>query len=262
MPELPDLEVFKTNVFNRITSKRLIGLEVFHPQKVMAAKSMLLNDLVGKELLSINRIGKELFFGFDDGKIIAAHLMLNGEISVVATKEAVDAIRFKIFAMMFENETIVFSDRGSLCTIKYMPLVSKTPDAFDDLFTLAYFLNTAHQKSRTNVKSFLIDQKIVKGIGNAYADEILWSARISPHSIVGKIPDDQLEVLYLAIGSVLKNAIDEIKKISPDAISGEERSFLKVHNRARKKTETGATVIVDKIASKITYYTQEQVLYS
>ena len=75
--------------------------------------------------------------------------------------------------MGFERETLVFSDKDGLCAIKYMPSPGKTPDAFDDAFTLEYFLDTARGKPRVNVKAFLIDQSVVKGIGNAYADEIL-----------------------------------------------------------------------------------------
>lgn len=260
MPELPDLEVFKTNVFNRLTSKRLIGLEIFNALKVNAAKETLMGDLVGSELLCINRIGKELYFEFNDRKVVAAHLMLNGEISIVS-EEAVSAIKFKIFAMRFERETVVFSDRGGLLTIKYMPLPSKAPDAFDEKFTLAYFLKIAGGKPWVNVKAFLIDQSVVKGIGNAYADEILWAARISPRSLVGRIPEAKLKDLYYAINTVLLSAIDSIKQISPDIISGEVRSFLKVHNRTIKQTETGYPIMIDKIAMKTTYYTEEQVTY-
>jgi len=260
VPELPDLEVFKTNIFSRLTSKRLVGLEVFNLNKVITPKATLLENLADRDLVRIDRIGKELFFDFGDNRTIAVHLMLNGEISIVAEKE-VDAIKPKIFSLRFERETIVFSDRGELCNIKYAPLASKTPDALDVSFTLDYFLKTARTKSRVNVKSFLIDQKVVRGIGNAYADEILWAARISPYSLVGKIPEDKLAVLYQAIGTVLRDAIDAIKRISPDIISGEERSFLKVHNRTIRKTESGYPIIIEKIASKITYYTKEQVAY-
>jgi formamidopyrimidine-DNA glycosylase len=260
MPELPDLEIFKTNIFNRLTSKRLVGLEIFNMNKVITAKETLIDGLAGRDLLLINRVGKELFFDFGDNRIITAHLMLNGKISIVAEEE-VQAIRFKIFSMRFERETIVFSDMGSLCAIKYMPLPSKTPDAFDATFTLEYFLKTARGKPRVNIKAFLIDQNVVKGIGNAYADEILWDARISPRSVVGKIPEEKLEVLFYAINSVLNDAIDSIKRISPDIISGEERSFLKVHNKTIKETATGYPIIIEKIASKTTYYTKEQVVY-
>lgn len=260
MPELPDLEVFKTNIFDQLTSKRLTGVEIFNPKKVHAVKEVLVNDLIGRDLICINRVGKELFFDFGDNKVITAHLMLNGKTSIVAEGE-IDAIKFKIFSMRFEDENIVFSDRGSLCTIKYKPKSSNTPDALDSTFTWDYFLDIAYKKRRTNVKSFLINQKIVKGIGNAYADEILWLARISPHSLVGKIPEDKLKDLYNAIDAVLREAVILIKRISPNAISGEERSFLKVHNRNIKKTSTGYPIIIEKIVSKITYFTEEQVLY-
>ena len=261
MPELPDLEVFKTNVYRRLTSKRLVGLEVFNPLKVRAFREALPEAFAGRDLQRIERVGKELFFDFGERKAIAAHLMLNGEISIVA-QEAVNAIRFKIFAMRFERETIVFSDRGGLCTIRFMPPADRTPDAFGASFTWDYFLAAARAKSRVNVKAFLIDQKVVKGIGNAYADEILWAARISPYSLVGKLPEDRLKALYQAIGVVLREAIEAIKRISPDIISGEERSFLKVHNKAVRKTEGGYPIRVERIASKITYYTEEQVVYT
>ncbi|MCL2513138.1 MAG: hypothetical protein FWF08_04470 [Oscillospiraceae bacterium] len=260
MPELPDLEVFKTNVYGRLASKRLVGLEIFNPKKVFAAKKTLTDDLVGRDLTCINRVGKELFFDFGDRRVIAAHLMLNGEISVVA-EEAASEIKFKIFSMRFECDTVVFSDKGSLCTIKYMPVSGKAPDAFDEAFTFDYFSGAVRGKQRANIKAFLIDQSVVKGIGNAYVDEILWAARISPHSLAGKIPEDKLKELYNAINDVLRGAVDSIKRISPDIISGEERSFLKVHNRAIKKTETGYPIITERIASKITYYTEEQAVY-
>ncbi|MDR2897467.1 MAG: hypothetical protein LBU99_01540 [Spirochaetaceae bacterium] len=260
MPELPDLEIFKTNVYNSITSKRLVSFSVFNVRKVLAPERIVTESLQNRVLLGIHRVGKELLFDFGEGRAAAAHLMLNGKMSIVE-KTAVETIPYGICSFNFENESLVFSDPGSLCTIRYMPVADKTPDAFDPFFTLAYFLGIAHKKSRMNIKAFLIDQHIVKGIGNAYADEILWAARISPHSLVGKIPDDVLSVLYTAIGSVLQDAIESIRRISPDIISGEERRFLQVHTKTKKETSTGYPIIVERINSKITYYTEEQVEY-
>jgi Formamidopyrimidine-DNA glycosylase len=259
MPELPDLEVFKDNIFRKLSSKRLVGLEVFNRNKVITPETYLKSELVGRDLAGIGRVGKELMFDFG-GAVIAAHLMLNGVISILPDSEAA-AVKFKIFALKFEKETVVFSDRGGLCTIKYNPVPDKTPDAFDDAFSFDYFTRIAGKKSRTNVKAFLIDQSVVKGIGNAYADEILWAARISPLSVVGKIPEDTMRNLYDAVNSVLKEAVDSIKRISPDIISGEERGFLKVHRKDIGKTVTGHPIAVATIASKITYYTEEQIIY-
>ena len=261
MPELPDLEVFKINIFNRLTSKRLEGFDVFDARRVQAVKERILRDLPNRELLRIDRIGKELIFDFGDDQIIAAHLMLSGAVSIVPQAE-VATISSRIFALRFERETLVFSDRGGLCTVKYMPQLSRTPDAFADAFTWEYFLGVVRSKARANVKAFLIDQSVVKGIGNAYADEILWHARVSPHSVVGCIPPEALRELYDAIGIVLRDAIEQIRRIAPNTITGEERSFLKVHNRALKTTATGYAIRVEKIATKTTYFTDEQVVYS
>ena len=260
MPELPDLEIFKTNIPARLTSKRLTGLHVFRMNKVSAPQSILLGELQGRELLGVGRFGKELLFDFGDKRIVAVHLMLNGQISVVSPED-VPKVKYKIFALEFGNEALVFGDPGGLCTIKYKPPLSKTPDAFGDGFTMDYFLKAAKRNSMTNVKAFLIDQKVVRGIGNAYADEILWTARVSPFSMVGRIPGGVMAALYDAIGSVLRSAVESIWAVSPDIITGEERSFLKVHNKALKFTETGYPIRVERVASKTTYYTDEQKLY-
>jgi len=259
MPELPDLEVFKDNIYKRLTSKRLVGLKVFS-HKVPTPQSVLEEELVSRDLQSINRHGKELFFDFADGHIITVHLMLNGKISV--TNESTDKIWSKVLTLTFENENIIFYDTGNIGTvIKYKPSIGKTPDALGDDFTLDYFKKIIDKNQIANIKAFLIDQKIVKGIGNAYADEILWFARVSPKSIVGKIPDNVMVELYNAIGTVLRSAVNSIKSISPDIISGEERSFLKVHSRFKKATDTGFPIMVETIASKKTYFTKEQIVY-
>ena len=261
MPELPDLEVFKSNIFSRLTSKRLVSLEVFSP-KITTPKSILEIELIGRDLSCVSRYGKELLFDFADNRIIAAHLMLNGKVSIVSDSGAVEKIKSKVFALNFERESVILHDTGNVGTvIRYKPIIGGAPDALGKDFTLDYFIGMAQRKATTNIKAFLIDQKVVKGIGNAYADEILWSSRISPKSITGQIPGEAMAKLYNAIGKVLSDAVVSIKAIAPDIISGEERSFLNVHSRFKKKTETGFPIIVETIASKTTYFTEEQIAY-
>jgi len=261
MPELPDLEVFRGNIFKKLTSHRLIGVNVYNQLKVNALQSVLTEELKGRDLVAVNRFGKELLFDFGDERIIAVHLMLSGRVTIASDLSATAKINFKIASLDFEHESIIFSDIGGLCNVKYKPRPDGVPDALGADFTLEYFLKIAQKKAATNVKAFLIDQKVVKGIGNAYVDEILWHARVSPHSAVGKIPESVMTRLYDAIKIVLQEAIISIKAIAPDIISGEERRFLQVHNKARRQTETGFPIIVERIASKTTYFTNEQILY-
>jgi len=261
MPELPDLEIFKENIPKRLRSKTLTGVTVFMPQKVNTPQRLLADVLRGAVLETVEREGKELYFCFDDNRSVSAHLMLNGEISVAADENALTRIPFKIFAFHFEREHLVFSDRGGLCSLKFMPPKSAVPDALSPEFTREYFRRLLQTKARMNIKMLLIDQKLIRGIGNAYADEILWEAKISPRSLAGKIPDEAPERLYAAIGSVLHNAVASIRELAPDIISGEVRDFLKVHNKSLKATESGHKIQVERINGKITYFTQEQTEY-
>ena len=111
------------------------------------------------------------------------------------------------------------------------------------------------------MKPFLIDQSILRGIGNAYVDEILWHARIAPRSTVGRVPDHVVDNLLTSIRTVLTDAIEEIKRRKPKTISDGVREFLRVHNPKRSESPTGHRIMTERVASRITYFTQEQVLY-
>ena len=123
------------------------------------------------------------------------------------------------------------------------------------------FLKEKLSKKRTNIKTFLLDQKNIRGIGNAYADEILWEAGIAPLSVCNKIPDAKIKELSKTIKSVLGDAIKQIKKTHPNIISGEVRDFLKIHNSKKKESPTGGKILNTTINSRITYYSEEQELF-
>jgi len=260
MPELPDLQVFAPNIFKKLTSKRLNAVEVFSP-KITTPQSILAAELAGQTLHSITRYGKELFFDFGQNRVLSAHFMLNGRAAVTNHSDA-GSVRGKVLAMEFENETLTLHDYGHIGTvIKYKPPQSRVPDAIGENFTPDYFFNMARKKAAANIKAFLLDQQVVKGIGNAYADEILYTAQVSPKSVTGRIPADVLVRLYTAIGTVLHSAIDSIRAIAPEIIAGEERSFLQVHTRNKKQTATGFAIKIETVAGKTTYFTDEQVMF-
>ena len=98
---------------------------------------------------------------------------------------------------------------------------------------------------------------IMRGIGNAYLDEILWKANIS-RIYVGQIPPEALSELYAAISYVLTDAIENILRLTPDSISGEERSLLRVHSPTKTRTDEGEPILVKDIVEKRTYYTRKQ----
>ena len=261
MPELPDLQNFSKNLKKRISNKRITVVEVFNETKMNADINTINSILLEQKIVDIVRDGKELYFQVDNDNVFSIHLMLNGRFDICSITDT-SSIKYKIISIGFEDEqALVVSDFQGLCKITFNPTVKNVPDALSNDFTLDYFLDAVNKNKRKNVKAFLINQDIIKGIGNAYADEILWEANISPESTVGKIPEENLKELFHAIIFVLKNAIDSIEKISPDIISGEERSFLKVHNSKKLQTDDGDEILIKKIASKTTYYTAKQKLF-
>ena len=261
MPELPDLEVFSENLKRKIAGKKITDAFCFNSLRINIDNNTLSNRLAGSEISDILRIGKELYFHLANEAVFSVHLMLHGRLDICPSSY-VSGVRNKIMSIGFEDaHSLVISDFQGLCKITFDPLITDIPDALGDDFTLDYFISAVKRNQRKNVKAFLTDQNIVKGIGNAYVDEILWEVGISPLSTVGKIPDEKITELFDAISFVLNDAIINIKKLRPHIISGEERSFLKVHNSKKTHTDDGEKIIVDKIASKITYYTESQKLF-
>ena len=260
MPELPDLCVYSHNLKKLLLNKNITSVTVDNPRNVTGS-DVFCRELTGTYIRDIVREGKELHFSLANNNSFGVHLMLNGKFTV-CNKEDTGKISSKIVSLFFEDgQALVAADFRGLCKVTLNPKVSKVPDALSDSFTLDYFSGVARKSAYKNVKAVLIDQKVVRGIGNAYVDEILWKADISPLSVLGKIPEDKLKDLFHAIPSVLTGAIRSIQEISPDIISGEERSFLKVHNPKKKTTDEGDKILQKDVATKRTYYTDKQKLY-
>lgn len=261
MPELPDLQVYKKNLEKKLLNKKIEKIEIYNTKKIVGDTMPLLKLDGTISIFDINRIGKELIFNLTNDTTIGFHLMLKGEFSIDSHNN-LEQKKYKIFEFVFEdNQGLLLTDPQGLAKVTINPEINNVPDALSNEFDFSYFIDKVNDNSRKNIKAFLLDQNIVKGIGNAYADEVLWHSKISPESKVGKIPAEKLQQLYTSIKVVLQNAIEQIDILSPDIISGETRSFLKVHNSAIDRTENGEEIIVKKIASKKTYFTASQELF-
>ncbi len=261
MPELPDLEVFRGNLTKHLLNRALLAIGIGNPKNVSPASGPLLDQLIGQPLTGIERNGKELFFCFPGQKSFAVHLMLKGKFHLCDGREQAAAVGYRIATFDFDGRILVINDPGRLCKVQFMPRVTAVPDALSPEFSLDYLAERLRGNLALNIKAFLIDQKMVKGIGNAYADEILWESRIAPQSLCENLPPAVVAQLHASIRGVLTEAIASIRNEAPEIIGGEIRSFLKVHNPRRQTSPTGKPIQVRQISSKTTYFTDEQVLY-
>jgi formamidopyrimidine-DNA glycosylase len=114
---------------------------------------------------------------------------------------------------------------------------------------------------KTKVKNILLDQNIIRGIGNGYSDEILWETRISPYSIASAIPDEKVKELARVLKKLLKQRTKVILKNHPGLVTGEVKDYHVIHHTKKTVSPTGYPIKVDKRGSQKTYYTEEQVLY-
>jgi formamidopyrimidine-DNA glycosylase len=258
MPELPDLEVFSTNLQKKFAGKKLQQVRVVNKKKLKVTPAKLKKSLEGSALKKVYREGKEIHFAFSNGNVLGWHLMLRGGMSAFEKKN--DA-KYTIMELLFSNSSgLALTDYQSAATPTLNPEEKDAPDALSKEIDFS-FLKELLSRKKTIIKNVLLDQKSIRGIGNAYADEILWKAGISPFSVANKIPDEKIRVLTKAIPSVLQNAIKQIRKKNPDIISGEVRDFLKIHNSKMKKSPTGGKIVNKMINGRITYYSSEQKLF-
>ncbi len=257
MPELPDLQVFSRNLNKRIAGKSLIGVKVAKG-KLRKLPSRQLNVLKGQKLQSVDRVGKELHFTFKNGRVLGIHLMLRGELFLETGK---NGHKYTLLELLFKPDLcLVLTDPRSMAQVTLDPKPTGGIDALSPKLT-SRFLQDLVGGNKGLIKSVLMEQHIISGIGNAYADEILYEARISPFLRCDKITTSRVAALARSIKKVLKNAERRILKEHPGIIGGEYRDFLSVHTAHKMKSPSGGTIQSKSVGGRKTYYTREQILY-
>ncbi|MBV7529073.1 Fpg/Nei family DNA glycosylase [Chitinophaga sp. sic0106] len=258
MPELPDLEVFQQNLSAALQHKKLQEIDVPVTKHLKVTLTALKKALEGQKLEKIARHGKELFFYFGKNHVLGMHMMLHGKLYLLKKNEEQ---KFTIATLRFGGGiSLVLTDFQRSAHLTLDPPEKEAPDALSKAFNEQY-LEAQLAKKKTTIKKYLTDQKNVLGIGNAYADEILYTAKISPFSISKAIPPQQIKALVAATRKVLKDAIRKINKSHPGITNGEVRDFMQVHVPGKEKSPGGYPIQhVDKGGR--TYFTEEQVLYS
>ena len=257
MPELPDLQVFSYNLNKKLAGKTLKKVTIVNEKKLKSSASAFKKALEKHKLKKIERVGKELHFEFDNNAVLGLHLMLRGQLYLFEGK---NDHKYTIIELLFDDDTgLAMADFQGQATPTLNPEERDAPDALSE--DVNYKFLKEHLQTKAAIKNVLLDQHVIRGIGNAYADEILWDAGISPFSISNKIPDNKIKALAKSIKSVLKNAEKQIRKSDPDIISGEVRGFLDIHNSKKKESPTGAAIKHATVGSRKTYYTEEQELF-
>ena len=255
MPEIPDIEVFSKNLKKFLAGKQVTKVAVVNGKKLKDSPKELSQALEGQKLLDVYRSGKELRMQFSKNVLLGIHLMLTGDLHLF---EGANERKSTIVELHFKDGTcLALTDRMKNAAIKLNPVDKAGIDALDlNYKTLKEILNR-----KAAIKNVLLDQDLIRGIGNSYSDEILWETRISPFSKANAIPDEKIKELAVAIKKVLKGAIKKISMHYPDKINGEVKEFLQIHTKKKTESPTGSPILTAERGMLLTYYTEEQVMY-
>lgn len=219
MPELPEVETVRAGLEPLLTGRRISGVRVLHPRPVRKHEQGPRDfelTLAGRTFAAPRRRGKYLWFPLVDGDAILAHLGMSGQFRVdrpeapllrntrilVDLDEGEDQLRF-VDQRMFGGLQISRDGAELPTEIAHIAL-----DPFDAHFDVALVAQRLRRK-RTTVKRALLDQGLVSGIGNIYADEALWLARIHPERPTEKLTQSQAVALLEAARTVMAEALTQ-----------------------------------------------------
>lgn len=247
MPEIVDLEVMRRNMLKKVERSKITDLEVEEKVLRNCAKNKFKEILKGETLQNIDRLAKQLIFEFNNDISLVVHLMLHGDFCWFDDSKD-DNEKNVVLKLDFGNGDIVLLKDWSRWTKVEIDspeheldseLLNKDfgVDPLSDDFTLNKMKQILEQKSRSYVRSMLMDQSVIAGIGNAYTDEILFDAGIHPKSkCKGVIEKGYAEKLYNSIVKVINESIDKVMELSGgEDISEQERDFMKVYRKSGQK---------------------------
>ena len=241
MPELPDVELYLHALSRRIVGQSVEGVRLASPFLLRSIDPPL-EELIGKRVLSLRRIGKRIVWVLEGELFVVIHLMIAGRFRWKPRGAAVPA-KVGLGAFDFPNGTLLFTEAGSKrqASLYFVrgeqALAAHDPGGVEPLdMSLQEFTATLRRKNHT-IKRALTDPHLISGIGNAYSDEILHAAKMSPMKQTMQMSPAETEQLYGAIVDTLQLWKQRLLEETGDAFPEKVTAFregMAVHGRYGK----------------------------
>ena len=214
MPELPEVETIVNDLRPELAGRCFTGVSISWPRMVLhPSASEFQRRLIGQTIKEIARRGKYLIFRLSSGEALILHLRMTGSLSLKQKSKAANSNTSYVRAVfsLDKGRELFFIDRRKLGTVSLVhneaELDSKLgPEPLEPSFT-ARVLAERLSRHKAPIKAVLCDQKVIAGIGNMYADEALFLARIHPLRAASSLSREEIRKLHHAIREVLRKAI-------------------------------------------------------
>ncbi|HXV72876.1 MAG TPA: DNA-formamidopyrimidine glycosylase family protein [Acidimicrobiia bacterium] len=215
MPELPDIVVYLEALHARVMGETITGIRVGSPA-VLRTYDPPYHAPVGKKVTSLHRVGKRVVFGLEDDLFIVIHLMVAGRLRWEAPGKPIPR-KVGLAAIDFDEGTLILTEQGTkkragIWIISgWDAVLGLDRGGVEPLdVSRAGFGDALRAENRT-LKRALTDPRIFSGIGNAYSDEILWSARLSPVKRTAQMTDDEVARLHEAVVTSLQDWTNRLR---------------------------------------------------
>ena len=228
MPELPDVTVYVEALRDRVVGQPIQALDLHTPFLLRTVEPPL-QSVTGRVVREVRRLGKRIVFRLDDDLYLVIHLMIAGRLHWLGLGKRVP--RTVLAAFTFPNGTLTFTEAGSKRRAS-MHLVEGASSlaqfqrgGIEPLeMTQEQFAERLRSENHT-VKRSLTDPRLFSGIGNAYSDEILHRARLSPVRLTSKLTDDEIATLHTATREVLTAWTDRLRQEARDGFPEKVTAF-------------------------------------
>jgi formamidopyrimidine-DNA glycosylase len=242
MPELPEVETIVRGLRDKVLNKRIEDVQLFKPQILRCDPKDFHNCLKDQTITGITRRGKFIIFELSNGWSLLVHLKMTGQFKWTHQKKVLQKHTHAIIHLSTCSKQLHYCDirrfgymmlLQTACRHETPPLKDLGPEPLD--ISESAFVELAAQR-RGRLKSLLLNQGFLAGLGNIYADESLWKARIHPLTLTEALGTRKLRQLHRSIQAVLSEAIDH-KGSSVDnyrdteGLPGEHQFHLKAYGR-------------------------------
>ncbi|HSX58304.1 MAG TPA: DNA-formamidopyrimidine glycosylase, partial [Candidatus Saccharimonadales bacterium] len=212
MPELPEVETIRRDLEKEIVGHKIVDL-TFSVPKMLQPSPEAVQKVIGRHIVTAGRVGKLLLLGIENDGTVGIHLKLSGRLLIRNQSDPEDKFNYVTFKLD-DGRELRFADFRKFGYVKMIEnSVQLTeikdkygPEPLTKEFTFDALKKVLSKPNRA-VKTVIMDQEKIAGVGNIYADEALWYAKIHPETLASSLNDQQLEALYQGIIKAIEQGI-------------------------------------------------------
>jgi formamidopyrimidine-DNA glycosylase len=266
MPELPEVETFANELRPHLVGQQFVAAHILWPRTLAEPDAVALDQRIrGRVVVDVGRRAKYLIIGLDSSEALIVHLRMTGRLEVVRSDDPIlTGPHLRAWFDLAGGERLTFTDTRKFGRIWLVSdLVSVTgklgPEPLDWRFT-SEVLGARLQSRRLTIKSLLLDQTVVAGVGNIYADESLFLAGIHPLRPADSLTDGETSRLHSAIRQVLSEAIGNRGTMlrdyrPPYGAEGGHQEHLRVYQQTGKPCpRCGAPIERIRVTQRSTHF--------